>query len=313
MLMSRIITLTPGGVLLFALAGCSTPSPREQGRHEAPLSIDTSAPATPRRVTADTAPLDAYLAALEVQLIEFSDSLHERLRQVQRSADRPDRADSVFLAVRAWYREFGRERTAELEQSAVYEHIRYFNPDVFHQIRELVREYGYDLFFSEGHAWLASNYIFLHRLFAPYLSPGSAAVLAQMAAEQGLFIDDGAVRASWDELAERISAWERILATHGSFALRREARSWHRTTLEIYFTGLDNSPIFDHDTYRVRPSVRQSYERSVVRFADADWTVILREFLQLLAQHDFVIIPEVNEFYQAKRFRRRIRIPPDGG
>ena len=260
-----------------------------------------------------TTPVDtlfaAYLVHLERSLTAFTQRLPEAVDRIRAAAPQPLRPDSLFLAFQHQYFQLANSLGYDVGPGVPYtEKGLFFNlpaqralrdSNAYRQVHELVTAHGFDLARHEGDHTIRGRTAFLQTTFGPYLSPASQAFLAQRSAEeQRQFSDDAIMLISWDQLADRIAAWEQMVTTYGDFALRPQAEAWHRLYLRTYFTGLHHTPPYDFDTRQLKAEARASYQRSIERYGHMQWGLLLGEYWALLKDNDYRVGSEADQFLE---------------
>lgn len=81
--------------------------------------------------------------------------------------------------------------------------------------------------------------------------------------EKNRFIDDAAVMISWEQLRKRVIFWEKFLDAYPDFVEKSTAEEYLSLYVSTYMRGSDNSPIYDWDTKKVFPEIRNSYEKFI--------------------------------------------------
>ncbi|MBB6674838.1 hypothetical protein [Cohnella nanjingensis] len=120
------------------------------------------------------------------------------------------------------------------------------------------------------------------------------------AADAGLVIE-------WTELASRTIAAENYIKTYPTSALREKAEQRYMMYLNDLLIGLNNTPIFDFDTLKLDPKVKEVYTKTIQANPDTVTAKMTQQLLDILAKTNGTVfkkgkdgaqidIPEVKAF-----------------
>ncbi|MBI4542840.1 MAG: PD40 domain-containing protein [Gemmatimonadetes bacterium] len=249
---------------------------------------------TPESVTESFGPRFAALDSALAPVLAALDSAQARLRRDSGTA----RADSAFVAFGDGYVQRVPYWGDEFEEWLQSDRAARDSAAEFYFSRGLI------LNVSEGTYWLTANSGFLLRRLGAYLTrPMRSYVEILERQQEGMYESDGGLLISWDELAERIIAWEAFLEGNPGFALRGDAENWYDRYLGAYVSGLENTPLFDsrpplgpYGTGRLRGDVRASYERLVARHGQTQAARFVRGLLEVLQRVGYSDGPEREEY-----------------
>ena len=91
---------------------------------------------------------------------------------------------------------------------------------------------------------------YYYKLFGSTVSPDYRDYLAITAEqEKNLDIVDASVAVSWQELGNRVHAWEDFIRQYPNSKLAANARIRYADYQRVYLTGADNSPVFDENGF----------------------------------------------------------------
>lgn len=174
-----------------------------------------------------------------------------------------------------------------------------FSEDAYIQMSALLRDNGYAAFFSEGGYYLSEDPKFLREKFldAP-LSEGVKEYLDLRSKylQEGAVIDDAGLRMSWDELSDRIIAWETYAGKYPGTQEADTAVAESENYFDIYMTCryLDNTPMFRDEI--LTDDVRESYKRFIQTYPDSKYNKIVSDYYKILEQNQFQLTEEAIDY-----------------
>ncbi|MFD1953638.1 hypothetical protein ACFSL6_05450 [Paenibacillus thailandensis] len=167
---------------------------------------------------------------------------------------------------------------------------------------------GYKMVMVEGMIYPIVDYE-LQKTFTKKLSDDLNAYIAIQAEEsrQPTAMDASLV-ISWNELAKRTINTESYLKQYPGAPESDSVRQlFINSYLTMYIIGLNNSPVFDYDTFKLRNEVKESYEETVREHPDSVTGQIVSAYMKLLESTDWKVyekrngqqadIPEVKQFH----------------
>ena len=95
---------------------------------------------------------------------------------------------------------------------------------------------------------------------------------------------DAALVISWDELASRLLASESYLVTFPDTPERKRVEYSFLRYLSSYFIGMSNTPIFDFETFAIRPELKSQYEQMAASHGETIVGQYAKEFLSILEE-----------------------------
>lgn len=321
--------LTLAAFLGGALAGCSSdkggsaansaPPPSATATASASASVPTdTATATP--TPTPSADKSAEILAAFQAKIKSGASAAELNKQLDTDLPQaaPETADEMIRELLAYYDAHLQDASPELEQQDIQQALQQMKwPITKDEIagmksdsaRKAIQDTidgGYKLDTSEGMIFPVVDYGKLKR-FNDALSPEMRDYIALLAKESDQkSASDGGLVITWDEVANRALAAEKFIRDYpGSKERHATANLYLQYMIDLIY-GLDNTPIFDFDTYKLNADVKAEYEKIVSEQAGTTTAKVVQSFLDVMKQtNDAVfkkgpggqkVIPEVKAF-----------------
>jgi hypothetical protein len=152
-------------------------------------------------------------------------------------------------------------------------------------VRSLVEQTiagGYKLEITEGYAFPVVDYGKLLS-FGDRVTTPMKAYLDLMAMESDeKTASDGGFVISLEELSRRTLAAESYVATFPDTAERKKAENRFIQYLNFYLIGLNNSPIFDYETFILLPEVKSQFEQMVASHSGTVTGQLAKQMLDIL-------------------------------
>jgi hypothetical protein len=98
---------------------------------------------------------------------------------------------------------------------------------------------------------------------------------------------DGGVGISWDSLADRLEAADRLLASHRDIVVASQVQERIRWYLGAFLSGWDNTSVFVGRSRQLKPDVRTVYEWYAETHRAMATGKVVREYLELLESTGF--------------------------
>jgi len=208
----------------------------------------------------------------------------------------PAQADELIRALDEYYEKELPETQKAYEEEAVQRKLSELERPVDEaglakledgEVRELAERTlagGYKLETAEGFIFPIVDYGKLAEL-GDNLSIAMQTYLDLMAMESDApSAKDAALVISRDELAARTLAAESYVVTFPDTPERKKAEEAYFRYLSFYFIGLNNTPVFDYETFAIEPEAKAQYEQmaashggTIVGRKAAEWLAILEE------------------------------------
>lgn len=226
-------------------------------------------------------------------------SVQEALRQFRDRFDNQPvkERDAAFLAFRVFY--YGVEdKQSRLLWGRESEEIE--NDDA---LKASLGESGFRLVTTEGDWYVRERPDFLYEEFSERVSEALRVFLQLRMRElrEGLG-GDATLNISFEDLGDRVLAWERYLAQYPDSPLRDEANFFYPSYWYLLLTGTDNTPVHDQErengeiVRRLRPHIRKVYREYAEKNAGTKTGMILKEYYSLLEKNDFQWSDEIRAF-----------------
>lgn len=177
---------------------------------------------------------------------------------------------------------------------------------------------GYKLEMAEGYVFPVIDYARL-LAYKDKLSDAMNAYLGILAAESTeASAKDAGLVISWQELQYRTLAAENYVQTYPATPERAEIEKRFLNYLYIYFYGLNNTPIFDFDTYHVQPEVKALYESAAEKHKDMVTGRLSKEMLDVLTKTKGAVFAKAKDgsqtdIHEMKAFRDSIEAKAKDG
>jgi len=322
--------------LTLVLSGCGAKGTDNIESQSPTASATTSPSAMPTESSSETPSEDPGKLILK----EFKDlalagkpanelfaSLKQHIGEVQ-----PEQADEFIRTMEAYYKDNLPIAQQELEGLEVQKELNALKwPITEEKIRTMkdgpVKELaiakmdgGYKLISSEGFVFPIVDYgKFLS--YGDDLTTPMKTYLEVLAAESDSpTASDGGLIITWDELSAKTLAAESYVVTFPDSPERREIEDRYLNYLSMYLIGLNNTPIFDYDTFVVLPAVKSQYEQMVASHAGTVTGQLTKELLSVLEKTNGAVytkgkkgeqvnIPETQKFREELETKARSLLP----
>ncbi|CEH29061.1 Uncharacterized protein BN1090_A2_01485 [Aneurinibacillus migulanus] len=225
-------------------------------------------------------------------------------------------ADSMILKLEAFYQS-DLERTQnqffqpgiqeKLQKSYNWKTKKLVTKDT--QLQKLVATKlagKYKLTTEEGSVFPIVDYGTLKK-YSSYLSGEVKDYIALKALESDKpWLSDAAIIISLDELAARTIAGETYLTKYPQSKAKKDATNIYLEYLDSYLYGMNNTPAFDFDTYRLRTNVLTSFNKTIKTYPNSVTAKVVQGYVNVLKKHNYQVfikdgleqkgIPEVEAF-----------------
>ncbi len=287
---------------------------------ETAIETDTTDSATqtsdPDMTSSQTGSLETYVSFLSTLTVHDSTSIPKALTEFTRlskASKDPLVSDSLFRYFESYFHLVQTSMASTIlpvdditpildaltEQSTDGSYYQVldessFSEDAEIQMSALLRNNGYAAYFSEAGYYLSEDPYFLLTNCSSTLSPALQEYLTLRSnyLKSGAVIDDAGLRMSWDELSDRIVAWESYASKYPDTPEAVDAMSEAEYYFDIYLTCrfLDNTPMFRNDI--LTDDVKASYERFLTTYPTSSFYTIISEYYDLLKQNHFKLTTE---------------------
>ncbi|MFC4104090.1 hypothetical protein [Paenibacillus xanthanilyticus] len=186
------------------------------------------------------------------------------------------------------------EQLAAIEWPITPEKLNQVTDDKVKRAIENVWAEGYKLEATEGMIFPVVDYGLLKK-HAGSLSPQLVDYIALLALESDeKSSSDAGLVISWDQLAERTLAHEAYLTRYPDAPEFARVKQLFQNYLSMYLYGLNNTPVFDFDTYKLAEEVKASYTKTVAAHPDTKTGEIVKGFLAVLERNDWQVFVKKN-------------------
>jgi hypothetical protein len=170
---------------------------------------------------------------------------------------------------------------------------------------------GYKLTMAEGYIFPLVDYGSWMR-HAARLSPELADYIGLLALEsdQPSVVDAG-LTVSWDELGGRALQAETYLRTYPDAEAYAEVQKLFERYMAVYLQGVDNTPIYSYEGYRLSEEVEASYRKLASEHPGTAAAGAVNGYLELLESRDWRILegdsaesdvaPELSSYWEGLR------------
>ena len=232
------------------------------------------------------------LKSIEVAATLFQNSKTDSLARDSMFAE----FDRFLILISDQYIENNEKVSGQLNQTT--------KQDQVNTLKKLFSSNGLNLYSSEGSFYLEPLQEHLLLQFGPGLSNAWNEYLRLRIIEQQLkFAEDGSIMIPSDSLASRIIQYEKFMTKHPNFVNIQMARDQYNQYLEAYFTGMDNSKIFDEKTNLLNDRSKKSFEDFINNYPDNTSSLLVKSYLELLKTTDFNYTDKVDSFLMEKIFK----------
>jgi len=254
-----------------------------KNRENKDTSEGTTPPIDTTQVTSSTADLGykEQLAALPVE----NESMHAALElfKTTYTSQDPVENDYAFNTFMEFQRPFIDKLNDKLISSAEYETINTLLNEDSTSHSEAAKAYkksltntGLILIFEEGEAYLELNTSMVKEYFFASLSRAGKTYLFLSAKEiTENPVSDGGLTITFQDLADRLGAWNNFLSTYPNIVFQRSALENKNAYWYMFMNGLDNSPIFD-DSKKIYAEPLEAYRYYVKKYSTTADALILR-------------------------------------
>jgi hypothetical protein len=323
-------------VLSVVISGCganstNSESPSPSSSSSTPLPTESSS-ASPSEVPSETPGVTLLQEFKERALAnapadELFASLKQMISQVQ-----PAVADDLIRTLDAYYKDnlplvekqFEPEKVQNQLNTMEFPFTKEMLPNVKDEsVRTLIEKTlagGYRLETTEGYVFPIVDYSEL-LAFSDNVTTQMKTYLELMAMESNaMSASDGGIVISWDELASRVLAAESYVVMFPDSEERVKVEETYIRYLNFYLIGLNNTPIFDYETFTLLPDKKSQYEQMIGSHSGTFTGQLTKQLLEVLSKSKDVLftkdkngeqtyIPAVKAFYDSLESTARSQLP----
>ncbi|MFC4776971.1 hypothetical protein ACFO9Q_09265 [Paenibacillus sp. GCM10023252] len=315
-------------VTLLAAAGCGGGSGEAESIGSATEPVGASAsPAASKSPDQETDFLEKFrsVAAGAKQASELMSFLEDHIGDTNE-----DTADTMIRELNAYYKadlkkleeaytdQGIQDKLVKLKWPITEDAVDSISDEAAKKLVKATFEGGYKLEMAEGYIFPIVDYSRL-KAFSSHLSGAMNEYIAVKAVESDKpAAKDAALVIAWDELASRAQIAEAFVKKHPDSPEREEIELLYvERYLSMYIYGLNNTPIFDYETFVLLPEVKMSYEKTVQASPGSVTGTIVKDYLSVLAgtkeqvyenkngrQIDIPAVKDFHERFQAEAKER---------
>jgi len=212
------------------------------------------------------------------------------------------RKENIFILFRKAYKQIIEEynssssiKYSELQDFSNHTHIEYEQVMEKEFNKELARK-GAILSWSEGSCYIDEKPDYLYNIFKSRISNEMTEYLRISSKEikEG-FLNDGGLTISFENLYERIITWENFINKYPEFLLKKEVEDNYSKYLSTFFSGSDNTPIYEYEPAKLLPEIKKIYEKIIAKNESRKSTKEVTAFYNKLKKNNFIRLEENNQ------------------
>ncbi|MCD9024108.1 hypothetical protein [Cohnella silvisoli] len=251
-----------------------------------------------------------------------ADELFASFKQIIGDAQ-PAEADEIVRALEAFYEKNLPDAGKKFEADNVQQVLTALKWPISEEqaasikvdtIKRLVQETlggGYKLETAEGFIFPIVDYGKLLSYGDRVTTPMKTYLDLMATESESASAEDGGLIITLDELSSRTLAAESYVVNFPDSPERSRVEGQFINYLSMYLVGLDNTPIFDYDTFVLLPAVKKQYEQMVASHAGTITGQMTKQLLDVLGKSgDAVFVKNKNgeqtDIPAVKQFRDQI-------
>ena len=177
------------------------------------------------------------------------------------------------------------------------------------ELKNSLENNGLRLSLTEGSYYIDEKPDYLIKNFKSYVSPGVIEFLNLRSQElQQGFSEDAKLLITFQQLGNRIIAWQTYLNKYPSSTMQAEAKFSYHLYLNTFLTGLDNSPISSDNV--LLPEIKQVYSEFINKNKNTESSKIVEQYYTILSKNNFRLTDELDDFYQENQIESMKGIQP---
>ncbi|ANE45679.1 hypothetical protein SY83_04480 [Paenibacillus swuensis] len=165
-------------------------------------------------------------------------------------------------------------------------------------------EMNYRLETAEGFYFPVVRYAAFQK-YGNYITADIKTYLDIMTAESEKAVaKDAALLLGYQELANRALAQERFVTMYPSSNRTAQVKNLLHNYKTMTFYGLNNTPLFDYETKTMQANAKKGYTLILQanKGKSSGYLKLLQQFMDVVAEHDYKLTPEVEKF-------RKVNVP----
>lgn len=237
----------------------------------------------------------------ESEIVKFLDENISKVSQ--------ENADSMIIKFKEFYEKNLYEKQNEFFQSNVQEElikVSKYNFDINNienikdpKVKALVDNtinYGYKIINAEGSFIPIVNYEYLTK-YNPFISDEIKDYLKLFSTESNnMSALDAGIIISLDDVSKRALDSEKYLKKYPNSIVRKDIKNLYKYYMELYIKGLDNTPIFDFKTNKIREDILDSYKKTISNNKNSIISNILTKYIDIIKNENYYLTENVIEF-----------------
>jgi hypothetical protein len=178
------------------------------------------------------------------------------------------------------------------------------------EIRSRLARNGMAILMSEGTYYIGEDSEFLTERFTRCVSQAFDEFLKLRKKElkEG-FSEDAGLRISWDSLGDRIASWDGYLSKFPKSVMKNQADYFRRLYLSTFFTGMDNSRVFDSKGV-LEPEVKKAYASYIKKYPHSESAALIGRYMQILAKNKGRSSKEAEQFLKEHKIGSMLGVQP---
>ncbi|GAB6991853.1 hypothetical protein [Paenibacillus pini] len=160
------------------------------------------------------------------------------------------------------------------------------------------RDSGYQLQTSEGMFYLVMDYP-RYQKFRSFVTADIKSYIDIMTTETNKpFSNDAALMISWSEVTNRALTQQKFVKSFPVSNRAKQVQSLYNNYLNITFTGLNNTPLFDYEHNKMDAMAKAAYQKVLDNNSidNNSYLKKLQGFLDVLAKNNDMLTPEVEKY-----------------
>lgn len=150
----------------------------------------------------------------------------------------------------------------------------------------------------EGNPWFVLNSSYLANRYEKYISPAYKYWLDHQNNNRN-WIRDAGLTISYEDLRKDIIDLEDFIQKYPDFIFRNQVEQTANGYMNVYLSGMDNTPIHEFGTYVMLDECKKSYEQFLKENTSSKYYDTVKDFYNQAKKHNFVIKGKwVEEFYK---------------
>lgn len=171
---------------------------------------------------------------------------------------------------------------------------------------------GLELLTTEGTYYLDAKYDHFYQLFKGKVSVALDDFLKIRSKEmkEG-YSEDAGLLISFEDLYKRVEIWEDFIDKYPQTSLTNEAKGYYTSYLSTFITGMDNSRLFDYESYKLLPEIQTLYEQIISKKDNRKCRKIVSDYYDKLKANDFRELNKIEDFLKEKGLSSMLGVQPE--